>query len=91
MLVAQLLLDAVGAEARDRAAHVDARLVDRVAERVARVAADDEAAALGHERAHVADRARTTMSMPFIEMPQRAEASPCTTSARRGRSPRPTG
>ena len=57
VLVAQLLLDAVGAEARDRAADVEVRLVDRVAERVAGVAADDEAAALRHERAQVADRA----------------------------------
>src|SRR3954469_579989 len=57
VLVAQLLLDAVGAERLDRAAHVEVRLVDRVAERVAGVAADDEAALLGHERAHVADRA----------------------------------
>ena len=57
MLVAQLLLDAVRAEARDRAAHVEPRLVDRVAERLARVAADDEAARLRHERAHVPDRA----------------------------------
>src|SRR3954464_8306686 len=57
MLVAQLLLDAVGAEGLHRAAHVEVRLVDRVAERVAGVAADDEAAALGHERAHVPDRA----------------------------------
>ena len=39
VLVAHLLLDAVGAEARDRAAHVDARLVERVAERLAGVAA----------------------------------------------------
>src|SRR5205085_4429201 len=42
VLLAQLLLDAVGAEPRELAAHVDARLVDRVAERIARVAADDE-------------------------------------------------
>src|SRR3954468_13071371 len=57
VVVAQLLLDAVGAERLDAPAHVEVRLVDRVAERVAGVAADDEAAPLGHERAHVADRA----------------------------------
>src|SRR3954449_3140150 len=57
VVVAQLLLDAVGAEGLDAPAHVEVRLVDRVAERVAGVAADDEAAPLGHERAHVADRA----------------------------------
>src|SRR4051794_23304259 len=55
VVLPQLLLDAVGAEARDAAAHVHVRLVDRVAERLARVAADDEAAALRHESAHVAD------------------------------------
>ena len=44
VLVAQLLLDAVGAEARDAPAHVQARLVDRVAERLPRIAADDERA-----------------------------------------------
>src|SRR4051794_8208417 len=54
---APLLLDAVGAGRLDAPAHVEVRLVDRVAERVAGVAADDEAAPLGHERAHVADRA----------------------------------
>src|SRR5204863_1137525 len=43
------------AEAGDRAAHVEVRLVQRVAERVAGVAAYDKRAALGHERAHVPD------------------------------------
>ena len=57
VLVAHLLLDAVGAEPGDRAAHVEPRLVDRVAERIAGVAADDEAARLRHERAQVPDRA----------------------------------
>src|SRR5215218_8089453 len=56
VVLGELLLDAVGTEALDRAAHVEVRLVDRVAERVARVAADDEAALLGHERAHVPHR-----------------------------------
>src|SRR5215210_8992005 len=54
VLRVQLLLDAVGAERRDAPAHVQARLVDRVAERLAGVAADDERARLGHEGAHVA-------------------------------------
>ena len=76
MDVAQLLLDAVGAEAGDRAAHVDVRLVHRVAERLAGVAEHDEPPRLRHERAHVADEPSTTMSTPFSEMPQRAEASP---------------
>src|SRR6185436_5740127 len=40
VLVAHLLLDAVRAEVGDPATHVDMRLVDRVAERLARVAAD---------------------------------------------------
>ena len=47
MLVAHLLLDAVGAEARDLAADVDPRLVDRVAEVLAGVAADDQASRAG--------------------------------------------
>src|SRR5450755_2131355 len=38
-------------------ARVQARLVDRVPERVARVPAYDQRAGLGHERAHVPDRA----------------------------------
>src|SRR5690242_7969125 len=55
VLVAHRLLDAVRAEAPDAAADVEARLVDRVAEAVARVAADDHPAGLGHERAHRPD------------------------------------
>ena len=57
VLVAHLLLDAVGARARHRPADVQPRLVERVAERLAGVAAHHQAALLGHERAHVADRA----------------------------------
>ncbi len=57
MILAKLLLDAVGAKPGNVAAHVDMRFVDRVAERVAGVAADDQAAALRHEGAHVPDRA----------------------------------
>src|SRR6266508_962870 len=48
VLGAQLLLDAVRAEAGDRAVDVQARLVDRVVQRVARVAADEQAALLRH-------------------------------------------
>src|SRR5512132_204371 len=55
VLLAQLLLDAVGAEAGDRTAHVDPGLVDRVAEGVAGVAAHEQAPLLRHERAHVPD------------------------------------
>ena len=50
-----LLGDAVGAQRRDIAAHVDARLVDGVAERLAGVAAHHEPSGLRHEGAHVAD------------------------------------
>src|SRR5262249_41253028 len=46
-----------GAEALDVAAHEETRLVDRVAERIARVAEHDEIASLRHERAKMADRA----------------------------------
>src|SRR5579871_5604087 len=56
VLGAQLLLDAVGAEPRDLAADVDARLVQRVAEAIAGVAAHHQPALLRHERAHVTDR-----------------------------------
>src|ERR1700694_4468597 len=56
-MLPKLLLDTVGAEACDAAAHVHVRLVDRISERVTGVPADDETSALGHERAHVADRA----------------------------------
>src|ERR1700747_2941915 len=53
--LSELLLDAVGAEPGDGSAHVDVRLVDRITECVAGVAADDETSALRHERAHVTD------------------------------------
>ena len=82
VLVAHLLLDAVGAEPCDRAAHVEARLVDRVAERVAGVAAARPASRVCAMNALMCPtEPRTTMSTPFIEMPQRAEASPWTTSS----------
>src|SRR4051812_38529688 len=55
VLLAHLLLDAVGAEGGDGATHVDAGLVQRVAEGLAGVAEDDETSGLTHERGHVAD------------------------------------
>src|SRR5271155_4712398 len=51
-----LLLDAVGAQAGDGAGDKNLGLVERVAEIVAGVAADDQPAGLAHERAHVPDR-----------------------------------
>src|SRR5438093_8999818 len=57
VVLADVLLDAVGAEAFHLAANVDAGLVDRVAEGVAGVAAYHEPAGLRHEAAQVADRA----------------------------------
>ena len=45
----------IGAERADLAAHVDHRLVQRIAEPLARVAADDHAARLRHERREAAD------------------------------------
>jgi hypothetical protein len=42
MLVVELLLDAVRPQAGDLAAHVEARLVDRVAEVLAGVTTDDQ-------------------------------------------------
>ncbi len=50
-----LLGDAIGAKGCDIAPDVDACLVDRVSERLAGIAANDEPARLGHERAHVSD------------------------------------
>src|SRR5690349_24353959 len=57
MLVAQLLLRAVGAQALHRAADVEAGLVERVAERVAGIAQHHPPAGLRHERAPVTHRA----------------------------------
>ena len=92
VLVAHLLLDAVGAEARDRAAHVQVRLVDRVAERLARVAADDEPALLRHERAHVPDRAAHHDVHALHRDPAaRRRVAADHDAARRGRWRRPTG
>jgi hypothetical protein len=56
VLLAQLLLDAIRAQLGDLSTDVDARLVDRVAQGLARVAANDQAAGLGHEPAQVTDR-----------------------------------
>src|SRR6202035_5944441 len=53
VLLAHVLLDAVGAEAGDRPPDVQARLVEGVAERFPGVAAHHERSSLGHERAHV--------------------------------------
>ena len=57
MLVAQRLLDAVRAEAVHLAAHEEAGLVERVAERVAGVAEHHERSGLRHEGRHMPDRA----------------------------------
>src|SRR5437870_6079279 len=57
VLLSELLLDAVRPEAGDGAAHVEPRLVDRVAERIPRIPADDEGPGLRHEGAHVPDGA----------------------------------
>src|SRR5215469_14278766 len=57
VLVPHLLLNAVRAEPGHRAAHVQPRLVQRVPERLARVATHHQTALLPHERAHVANRA----------------------------------
>src|SRR5271170_6074864 len=56
VLCTHLLLDAVGAELGDRSANVQTRLIQRVAQRLAGVAAYDQRALLRHEGAHVADR-----------------------------------
>ncbi len=66
-------------------AHPQPRLIQAVAEIFARLAQHHQIARLGHEGAHRAILPFTTISMPFIEMPQRAEALPSITS----RPPRP--
>src|SRR5947207_15788511 len=50
VLPAAVLLAAVGAEARDLAANLDSRLVDRVAKGVAGGATHEAPAGIGHER-----------------------------------------
>ena len=57
MMLGHLLLDAIGAQALDLAADVDLRLIDRIPQALPGIAADDEAAGLGHEGAEMADRA----------------------------------
>src|SRR6516165_2138364 len=52
-----LLLHAVGAEAGDLAGDKDVDLVDRIAEVMPGVAANDEGTCLAHEGAHMAHRA----------------------------------
>ncbi len=92
MLVADLLLDAVGAEARDLAADVEAGLVDRVAEVVARVAADHQRPPLGHERARVPDRAVDDDVRPLDRDPAaRRGAALGSPAGRRARRRPPTG
>src|ERR1039457_4556255 len=56
MMGRHLLLDAIGAQALNLALNVELRLVDRIAQTLPRVPADHEAAGLGHERTHMADR-----------------------------------
>src|SRR5258708_12791389 len=48
-----ILLDAVGAEARHPAGDEDLGLVERIAEVMIGIAADDERAALTHEQPHI--------------------------------------
>src|ERR1700751_1459470 len=56
MLLLELFLDAVRAQALHRAAHEKARLVKGIAERLAGIAQHNEPARLRHEGAHMADR-----------------------------------
>ncbi len=57
MLVAHNLDHAIRAQAGDRAAHIKMRLIDGIAERLARIAQHRQGARLRHEGGHVADRA----------------------------------
>jgi hypothetical protein len=76
VLVAELLLNAVGPRLPTSPRTYEAGLVDRVAERIARVAAHDEAPVCAMKAERWPTLPRTTMSTPFIEIQQRAEASP---------------
>src|SRR5262249_33252395 len=57
MVRRHLLLDAISAQALDLALHVEPRLIERVAEVGAGIAAHHQAAGLRHEGAHGADAA----------------------------------
>jgi hypothetical protein len=54
--VIERLLDAVGAEAADRAAHEQTRFVDRITERVTGIAEHNQIARLPHESGQVTYR-----------------------------------
>src|SRR5215472_10269947 len=56
MMIGHLLLDAIGAQALDPPLNIDLRLVDRITQALAGIAAHDQATGLGHEGAEVADR-----------------------------------
>jgi hypothetical protein len=81
MLGPHLLFDAIGAEALHLAAHEQPRLVQAVAQRLARIAADDEVPACAMKADMCPILPCTTMSIPFIEMPQRELALPLMTSS----------
>src|SRR3954468_20752269 len=56
MFAPHLLLNAVGPEARNLAAHEELGLVDRIPERLGGISEHHEMSGLGHESRHVADR-----------------------------------
>src|SRR5882757_127610 len=55
MFGAHFLLDAIGSEALDPAAHEQAGFVNRVAQRISSIAKHDKIAGLGHEGRHVSN------------------------------------
>ena len=55
MLIGHFLLYAVGAQLADRAANVDACLVNGITKEITGIAADNEASLLCHEGTHVTD------------------------------------
>ena len=75
-VVAQLLDAGVGTERADLPGHVDDRLVQRVAERVAGVAADQHRPAWAMNPLMWPTSPATTIVPPFSEIPARSEASP---------------
>jgi hypothetical protein len=56
MFFHHVFLDAVGAEAFDFSLNVKTRFIDRIAKGFAGVSANDQIAALGHERRHMPHR-----------------------------------
>jgi len=80
MLGAELLLDAIGAEALNGTAHKQPRFVNGIAEAAPGIAAYDEVARWAMNALIWPTDPPTTISAPFMEIPQREEVSPSITN-----------